>query len=81
MLFCSNPSTTPLSMPTAGHAQSKRISLTCLHPQTACESLICGKWIIFQSMKQKLSLGCAHHFRPTYAGANVGHPSLACKAP
>jgi hypothetical protein len=20
-------------------------------------------------------LGCAHRFRPTYAGANVGHPS------
>ena len=26
-------------------------------------------------MEQKRSLGCAHRFRPTYAQANVGHPS------
>jgi hypothetical protein len=26
---------------------------------------------------KKRSLGCAHHFRPTYALANVGHPSIA----
>jgi hypothetical protein len=24
----------------------------------------------------KRSMGCAHHFRPTYALANVGHPSI-----
>jgi ubiquinone/menaquinone biosynthesis C-methylase UbiE len=27
-------------------------------------------------MQRKRSLGCAHRFRPTYAWANVGHPSL-----
>ena len=27
-------------------------------------------------MQRKRSLGFAHRFRPTYAGANVGHPSL-----
>jgi hypothetical protein len=26
---------------------------------------------------QKRSLGCAHHFRPRYAVANVGHPSIS----
>jgi hypothetical protein len=31
-------------------------------------------------MQRKQSLGCAHHFRPTYAGANVGHPSIASDA-
>jgi hypothetical protein len=31
-------------------------------------------------MQRKRSLGCAHHFRPTYAGANVGHPSIASEA-
>jgi hypothetical protein len=25
-------------------------------------------------------LGCAHHFRPTYAWANVGHPSITSEA-
>jgi hypothetical protein len=27
------------------------------------------------SIEEKLLLGFAHLFRPTYAGANVGHPS------
>jgi hypothetical protein len=27
------------------------------------------------SIEQKRSLGCARLFRPTYAQANVGHPS------
>jgi hypothetical protein len=31
-------------------------------------------------MQRKRSLGFAHHFRPTYAWANVGHPSIACEA-
>jgi hypothetical protein len=31
-------------------------------------------------MRRKRSLGCAHLFRPTYAGANVGHPSIASDA-
>jgi hypothetical protein len=26
--------------------------------------------------ERKRSLGFAHHFRPTYALANVGHPSI-----
>jgi hypothetical protein len=30
---------------------------------------------IYQSIQRKRSLGCAHYFRPTYAEANVGHPS------
>jgi hypothetical protein len=29
-------------------------------------------------MQRERSLGCAHHFRPTYAWANVGHPSIPC---
>jgi hypothetical protein len=33
-------------------------------------------WVIRQSMQQKRSSGFAHHFRPTYAQANVGHPSI-----
>ncbi len=31
-------------------------------------------------MQRKRSLGCAHRFRPTYAGANVGHPSITFEA-
>jgi hypothetical protein len=27
-------------------------------------------------MQRERSLGCAHLFRPTYAWANVGHPSI-----
>src|SRR5580698_5380620 len=27
-------------------------------------------------MQRERSLGCAHRFRPTYALANVGHPSF-----
>src|ERR1700723_2163687 len=32
---------------------------------------------ICESMQRKRSLGCAHHVRPMYAGANMGHPSVA----
>jgi hypothetical protein len=34
--------------------------------------------LICESMERKRSLGFAHRFRPTYAGANVGHPSISC---
>ena len=34
-------------------------------------------WVICQSIKQKRLLGFARRFRPTYAWANVGHPSLS----
>jgi hypothetical protein len=30
-----------------------------------------------QAMLRKRLLGCAHRFRPTYARANVGHPSIS----
>jgi hypothetical protein len=30
---------------------------------------------VHSSIQQERSLGCAHRFRPTYAEANVGHPS------
>src|SRR3984885_12392154 len=33
--------------------------------------------MIWTADTRKRPLGCAHHFRPTYAGANVGHPSIA----
>src|SRR5271168_1850015 len=29
--------------------------------------------------RRKLSLGCARRFRPTYASANVGHPSSSLR--
>jgi hypothetical protein len=32
--------------------------------------------LLGQSMTPERSLGCAHRFRPTYARANVGHPSI-----
>jgi hypothetical protein len=28
-----------------------------------------------QTVEGKRSMGFAHHFRPRYAGANLGHPS------
>jgi hypothetical protein len=31
-------------------------------------------------MERKRSMGCAPHFRPTYAEANVGHPSISYDA-